>query len=337
MKQGCGYDSCTKYTILIVSQVKNRRPHMETKKAVNQISGRTDLAVELQEDIKDSGSVDGIRIITKVHPNKQMKETHITIENEEGERKLGKPIGNYITIESDQLCEGDTSYHEEMSETVLVHLKRLMKQKQKILLAGLGNRKVTPDSLGPLVVENLYITKHLLENHMIKEGKNMAAVAPGVMAQTGMETSEVIKGIVNQTQPELLIVVDALAARNSNRLNKTIQISDTGIAPGSGVGNHRKAITEETMGIPVIAIGVPTVIAVPTIVNDAMEQLLKALGKLDTKKVLESFSDEERYALACEVLKPHLADMFVTPKNIDEEVKTISYTISEAINRFVIS
>ena len=105
---------------------------METKKAVNQISGRTDLAVELQEDIKDSGSVDGIRIITKVHPNKQMKETHIVIENEEGERKFGKPIGNYITIESDQLCEGDTSYHEEMSETVLVHLKHLMKQKQKI-------------------------------------------------------------------------------------------------------------------------------------------------------------------------------------------------------------
>ena len=201
------------------------------------------------------------------------------------------------------------------------------------MVAGLGNREVTPDALGPFVIDNLYVTRHLLKEGIISHSAEISAIAPGVMAQTGMEAVTVLKALIDEIKPELLIVIDALAARESDRLNKTIQLADTGITPGSGVGNHRSAINEESVGIPVLAIGVPTVIAVPTIVNDAMDVLVDAIGKQSAKNVLKKFNEEERYQLACEMVTTYLEDMFVTPKDIDEAVKRISYTISEAINQ----
>lgn len=201
------------------------------------------------------------------------------------------------------------------------------------MVAGLGNREVTPDALGPFVIDNLYVTRHLLQEGIISKSVEISAIAPGVMAQTGMESVTILKALVKEIKPELLIVIDALAARESDRLNKTIQLADTGITPGSGVGNHRNAINKESVGIPVLAIGVPTVIAVPTIVNDAMDVMVSAIGKQATKNVLKKFNEEERYQLACEMVTPYLEDMFVTPKDIDEAVKRISYTISEAINQ----
>ena len=191
---------------------------------------------------------------------------------------------------------------------------------------------MTPDALGPFVIDNLYVTRHLLKEGILSQSVEMSAIAPGVMAQTGMEAVTVLKALVDEIRPELLIVIDALAARESDRLNKTIQLADTGITPGSGVGNHRQAINEQSIGIPVLAIGVPTVIAVPTIVNDAMDVLVDAIGKQSAKNVLKKFNEEERYQLACEMVTPYLEDMFVTPKDIDEAVKRISYTISEAIH-----
>ena len=154
-----------------------------------------------------------------------------------------------------------------------------------MFVVGLGNRKVTPDALGPYVADNLNITRHVVKEYgkyaMGEEAVHIvSAVIPGVMGQTGMETVEMIRGVVMQTKPDLLIAVDALAARNSKRLNRTIQISDTGIHPGSGVGNHRNAITKETVGVPVIAIGVPTVVDAATIVNDTMENFIRCAGKL---------------------------------------------------------
>lgn len=297
---------------------------------------RTDLAVEMQEELKEHSPLEGIRVKTRVDKEKGIRETVILVENEKGANALGKPVGSYITIEGEDLSGQDESYHEDMSHALFLHLKELLKEYDHILVAGLGNQEVTPDALGPYVVQNLYVTRHLKKEKLIEEAVTLSAITPGVMAQTGMETGEILKGLVEEIKPDVIVAIDALAARSSARLNKTIQISDTGIAPGSGVGNHRQEITEKTMGVKVIAVGVPTVIAVPTIVNDALEMLLKALGEGRLFRSYEEFTDQEKYQLAYEILDPYLADMFVTPKNIDEAVKRISYTISEALNKVIV-
>lgn len=297
--------------------------------------GRTDLAVEMKEDIQAEEPVRGVHVLTKNNGDTDIKEVRIVVENEEGAMCLGKPVGTYITLESEQLRRQDEEFHKPMMEVLARHLRQFVGNKKKIMVAGLGNRGVTPDALGPFVIDNLYVTRHLLKEGILSQSVEMSAIAPGVMAQTGMEAVTVLKALVDEIKPELLIVIDALAARESDRLNKTIQLADTGITPGSGVGNHRQAINEQSIGIPVLAIGVPTVIAVPTIVNDAMDVLVDAIGKQSAKNVLKKFNEEERYQLACEMVTPYLEDMFVTPKDIDEAVKRISYTISEAINQAV--
>ena len=215
------------------------------------------------------------------------------------------------------------------------------RDRYSVLVVGLGNREVTPDALGPYVVDQLNITRHIVQEYgkyAIEEenGRSVSAVVPGVMAQTGMETAEIIKGIVQETSPDLIMVIDALAARSTKRLNRTIQISDAGIHPGAGVGNHRSAITKDTMGIPVIAIGVPTVVDAATIVNDTMENFIAALETSDSLRgvgvVLQGYNSAEKYELVKELISPHLNGMFVTPKDIDETIRRISYTISEALN-----
>lgn len=295
--------------------------------------GRTDLAVEMREDIDSDEPIKGVHIMTKNHGDTDVKEVRIVVEDEAGANNLGKPIGTYITLESEHLREHDDSFHEEVTFVLAKQLKQFIGGKKRIMVAGLGNREVTPDALGPYVIDNLYVTRHLLKEGIISKSIEVSAIAPGVMAQTGMESSLILKALVEEIKPELLIVIDALAVRESDRLNKTIQLADTGITPGSGVGNHRNAINKESVGIPVLAIGVPTVIAVPTIVNDAMDVMIAAIGKQATKNVLKKFNEEERYQLACEMVTPYLENMFVTPKDIDEAVKRISYTISEAINQ----
>lgn len=293
--------------------------------------GRTDLAVEMREDIDSDEPIKGVHIMTKNHGDTDVKEVRIVVEDEVGAANLGKPVGTYITLESEHLREHDEGFHEEVTSVLAKQLKQFIGGKRKIMVAGLGNREVTPDALGPFVIDNLYVTRHLLQEGIISKSIEISAIAPGVMAQTGMESVTILNALVKEIKPELLIVIDALAARESDRLNKTIQLADTGITPGSGVGNHRNAINKESVGVPVLAIGVPTVIAVPTIVNDAMEVMVAAIGK--QKNVLKKFNEEERYQLACEMVTPYLEKMFVTPKDIDEAVKRISYTISEAINQ----
>ena len=164
----------------------------------------------------------------------------------------------------------------------------------------------------------------------------VSAIVPGVMGQTGMESAEIVRGIISETHPDLVIAVDALAARNSRRLNRTVQIADTGIHPGSGVGNHRVGMTEESLGVPVIGIGVPTVVDAATIVNDTMENFINALESSDSLKgvgeVLRSYNAGEKYEFVKELISPHLNGMFVTPKDVDEMIHQISHTISEAIN-----
>ena len=310
---------------------------------------RTDLALEDKERFEsDNVEIQGVILEEQYDEENEIRQTTVKIETENGAKVMRKPVGTYITIEAPDMAVPDEDYHKEVSEILSEHLEKFIKKevtKEKedisILIVGLGNRKVTPDALGPYVVDNLNITRHIFREYgkyALADDKKyfISAIVPGVMAQTGMETVEIIRGIIDETAPDVVIAVDALAARSSRRLNRTIQIADTGIHPGAGVGNHRNGITRDTVGIPVIAIGVPTVVDAATIVNDTMENLIAAMETSETLKgvgvVLQGYSATEKYELIKELISPHLNGMFVTPKDIDETVKRISYTISESLN-----
>lgn len=279
---------------------------------------RTDLALEAQESIREANPDSrGIRIREFHYDKEEIHVTKVDIETKNAAKELGKPIGTYITLEAPHLCEPDDGYHDEISRAISKQLGTMIPQDKSpssILLIGLGNRFVTPDALGPQVIDNLMITRHIVKEYgAAAYGRDsinsISALFPGVMAQTGMEALEIIHGVIMETSPDYAIVIDALAARSIKRLNRTIQITDTGIMPGSGVGNHRNEITSETLGIPVIAIGIPTVVDAQTIVNEAVDSSLSRSAPAE------------------------LANFYVTPKDIDEIVKRISFTLSEAINQ----
>lgn len=305
---------------------------------------RTDLALETQEKMQeDKVDLKGVSYFEE-EVNKNLVISTVVIETENGAKTMGKPKGTYITIEAGNMDEEDEDYHREISEQLAKVIQKLMpvkKEEVSVLVVGLGNRAVTPDSLGPRVVDNLYITRHILNEYgrfaFGKEGMNrISSIVPGVMAQTGMESMEIVAAVVKETEPDFVIVVDALAARNTKRLNRTIQVTDTGINPGSGVGNHRHGLNEKSLGVPVVAIGIPTVVDAATIVNDTMSTLLTALSQNEEWKrignSIEELNDAEKYELIRELLSPGLNIMFVTPKDIDESVKRLSFTISEGIN-----
>lgn len=295
----------------------------------------TDLALEMQEEFEHVHKLEGVSIRKKHFKMKGIKESVISIENKKGEDLFGKPKGIYITLEYDGLRRDDMGYHKEMSELIYHHLKKMLSNYHKILVVGLGNRKVTPDSLGPLVLDHLYITGHLMHFSKYSKYREIIGIAPGVMAQTGMETGKILKGIIKEEKPEVLLVIDALAARSLNRLNTTIQICDTGIYPGAGVGNRRKEITRQTMGIPVIAIGVPTVISMPAVAVEITESFVRKMGKDNIKQKFENWSEKEKYLNMAEIIGDQMYGLFVTPKEIDESINQISFTVSEGINKLI--
>lgn len=292
---------------------------------------RTDLALEARESFEDDDvEIQGVILDEDYNKEKDIRVTTVIIKDQKGADVMGKPIGTYITIEAPKLQEDDESFHEPITDEIAKYIKKIAAniEETEVLIAGLGNREVTPDALGPQVVDNLFVTRHLIREfgEEFKEKNNLgnvSAISPGVMGQTGMESSEILRGIINETKPKLVIVIDALAARNTNRLNTTIQITNTGINPGSGVGNNRKALNKESLGVEVIAIGVPTVVDAATIVNDTMEKYMKNQG----------LGEQEIYQFLGEVNQQTMSNMFVTPKNIDESIKRISFTISEALNK----
>ena len=305
---------------------------------------RTDLALETQEKMQEEKvELKGVRFKEEtIHKNLTI--STVVIETENGAKAMEKPKGTYITIEARDMDEEDESYHREISEQLAKVIKQLIGTKKEdlsVLVVGLGNRAVTPDALGPRVVDNLYITRHIIReygNYAFgrKHVNRISSIVPGVMAQTGMETMEIVNGVVKETRPDVVIAIDALAARNTKRLNRTIQVTDTGINPGSGVGNHRHALNEKSIGVPVVAIGIPTVVDAATIVNDTMYNLIMAMNQdRDLRTIghsLGNLNEAEKYELIRELLSPNLNTMFVTPKDIDESVKRLSYTISEALN-----
>ena len=316
---------------------------------VEKYSIRTDLALEEKERFEsDNVEVQGVVLEEDFDEEREIRISRVRIETEKGAKVMGKPVGTYLTVEAPNLGVPDEGYHREISEELSGYIKELIeklglldKEDLSVLIVGLGNRQVTPDALGPYVVENLCVTRHIVKEYgkyaMGMEHANLvSAIIPGVMGQTGMETVEIVKGVVEETSPDLVIAIDALAARNSRRLNRTVQIADTGIHPGSGVGNHRNGLTKESLGVPVIGIGVPTVVDAATIVNDTMENLINALETSEMLKgvgdVLRTYSAAEKYELVKELISPHLNGMFMTPKDVDEMIKQISYTISEGLN-----
>ena len=277
---------------------------------------RTDLALETKEKFEeDNVELKGVRV-KEEERGENIKITEVVIETENGAKAMGKPKGIYTTIEAPEMADGEDGYHREISKVLAEVLKTMMPQGEKeelsILVVGLGNREVTPDALGPKVVDNMLITRHVIQEFgkyaLGEEHSNLiSSIVPGVMAQTGMESVEIVRSVMKEAQPDYIVAVDALAARSVKRLNRTIQITNTGINPGSGVGNHRHALNQESMGVPVIAIGIPTVVDAATIVNDAISGFYE-----EADCTLNSF--------------------FVTPKDIDESIKRLSFTVSEGLN-----
>ena len=289
---------------------------------------RTDLAVESKEKFeKDHVEIKGVAIHEKYQEELDLRTTLVRIETDHGARVMEKPKGTYITMEAPNLVVPDEDYHREISRELAHHLKELLhlEKERSVLVVGLGNRDITPDALGPRVIQNLKITRHIVKEYgkvgMGEEKVHLvSSLVPGVMAQTGMETMEIIRGVIAETKPDVVIAIDALAARSMKRLNCTIQITDTGINPGSGVLNLRTGLNQESLGIPVIGIGVPTVVDAATIVHDAIAHLLESLEEAEMEEFLG------------ELITPRLHSMFVTPKDVDETVKMLSYTISEGLN-----
>lgn len=289
---------------------------------------RTDLALEAKERFEEGhAEIRGVVVEEDYKEEKDIRTTTVIIETENGAKTMGRPQGIYITLEAPNLSVPDEDYHREISKELAEHMKTLLPKKPElnILIVGLGNRDITPDALGPDVVSNLHITRHIIREYGVQgagEEKlhSISGLVPGVMAQTGMETLEIVRGVVEEIRPDVVIAIDALAARSIKRLNRTIQITDTGISPGSGVGNHRNGLNRETLGIPVIGIGVPTVVDGATIVRDSMAHLLDTLEEAEKKEFLE------------EMIAPSLHSMFMTPKDVDETIKRLAFTISEGLN-----
>ena len=289
---------------------------------------RTDLALETTERFaEENAEIRGVEVHEEYDEEKDVRTTVVKIVTENGAKSMGRPQGTYITIEAPELSTPDEDYHREISEEISTHLRKLidLKKEKSVLVVGLGNAAITADALGPQVVDNLLMTRHIIKEYGLRGIKHekmhrISGIAPGVMAQTGMETAEIVQGIVTETKPDVVVAIDALAARSVRRLSRTIQITDTGIHPGSGVGNHRNGLTEENLQVKVIGIGVPTVVDAATIVHDSMAHLLDTLEETEQKEFLD------------EMIAPNLYSMFVTPKDVDETIKYLSFMISEGLN-----
>ena len=305
---------------------------------------RTDLASE-RRDIynkanKLENDIDGIES-EKEEINENIKVERVKIANENGEKAIGKPIGNYITIDVKKLKIAQDEDIEKAAETLANELKKVVDMhidnQGEVLVVGLGNIYVTPDSLGPKVINEIDVTRHIIKYlpQYIEEGtREVSAVSPGVLGTTGIETVEILKGIVDNVKPKLVIVIDALASRSIERISSTVQISDTGIVPGAGVGNTRNEISIKTLGIPVIAIGIPTVVETAVLVNDSLDLFIEKLqNDAKSNDYLNNLKQEDNYEEIREVLVPNDYNLIVTPKEIDDLIENMKDIVAKGINQ----
>lgn len=304
---------------------------------------RTDLASERRDIYKKANNleneINGIES-QKEQINENIQVERVNITNEEAQQAIGKPIGNYITIDIKKLKIAQEEEIKKCSEVLTNELKKIIDlhvdNQAEILVVGLGNIYVTPDSLGPKVINEIEVTRHMINYfpQYVKEGTRMvSAISPGVLGTTGIETVEILKGIIDNIKPKMLIVIDALASRSIERISSTIQISDTGIVPGAGVGNTRKQISEETLGIPVIAIGIPTVVEAATIAADSIDLFIEKLQKeAKSNDYLNKLKEDDKYEDVKEALMPGDFNFIVTPKEIDDLIENMAQIVSTGIN-----
>ena len=305
----------------------------------------TDLALEAHSLAieRTGGEVQGVKVNEEQLENAKI--TRIEVINEQGAQAIGKPVGIYITIESEGLKGQNRVVHDQLSEIFAKQLASLIdfdrirphpNLEPTIFVVGLGNWNATPDALGPQVLNNLMVTRHLYQEappELRKGLRPVCALSPGVLGLTGVQTAEIIRGVAQMIKPDLIIAIDALAAQNSHRLANTIQLSNTGIAPGSGIGKNRMAINPETMNLPVIAIGVPTVVHAITIVNDAMEQILKGdIFSPTEKERLRHIEQKDKKRMIGNILGPYMGSLIVSPKGVDELILDVGRIIAGGIN-----
>ena len=307
---------------------------------------RTDMADERRDIYKKAnkleGDIPGIETIEKIS-NENIKSSVVKIINEEGEKAIGKPIGTYVTVDIKNLRLADDDEIENASNIISEELASIVDEKigkqDEILVVGLGNQFVTPDALGPKVINDIDVTRHIIKyfpEYIEEDARPVSAISPGVLGTTGIETLEVLEGIIEKTKPKLLIVIDSLASRSIDRISKTIQISDTGIVPGAGVGNTRKEISENSLGIPVIAMGIPTVVESAVLVNDCLDLFIgKLQDEAQSNEYLNKLKEQDNYEEIKSALIPNEYNMIVTPKEIDELIDNMSSIVARGINMSV--
>ena len=304
---------------------------------------RTDLASERRDIFKKANNleneIDGIES-EEIEESDKIKITKVKVTNQNGAEAIGKPIGNYITIDIKKLKVATNDDIQKASEVLTRELKALLDQHSvaadEILVVGLGNEYVTPDALGPKVVADIDVTRHILKympQVLEPNTRPVSAISPGVLGTTGIETLEILKGIVDNTKPKLIIIIDALASKSIERISSTIQLADTGITPGAGVGNTRKEISKETLGIPVIAIGIPTVVELATLVSDGIDIFIEKLKQeAQSNEYLNKLQAEDNYEQVKEALNVGDYNMIVTPKEIDDLIQNMKDVVARGIN-----
>lgn len=312
---------------------------------LQQYDVRTDLALEAKEMAQPDkdGRISGVTTETVTEDGITI--TRMSVDNEAGARAIGKMVGRYVTLEVPGLRTRDTELQDRVAEVFAREFESFLERvginpRARTLIVGLGNWNVTADALGPLVVENTLVTRHLFElmpDQVAPGYRPVSAVAPGVLGITGIESSDIVLGIVSQTKPDLIIAIDALASKAVERVNTTIQIADTGIHPGSGIGNKRKGLTRDILGVPVIAVGVPTVVYASTIVNSCIELMAEHFRRQTDNAgpilgMLQQISGSERLQLVKEVLQPMGHDLLVTPKEVDSFIDDIAHIIASGLN-----
>ena len=329
-----------------ISKKENNKIEDTQKNKTKQFNFRTDLANERRDIYKKANSIEneinGIES-TKEEINENISVERVKITNEEGAKAIGKTQGNYITIDIKKLKIAQDEDIEKSAETLANELTKIIDahidKQGEILVVGLGNIYVTPDALGPKVINEIEVTRHII-NYLpqyVEEGTRMvSAISPGVLGTTGIETVEILKGIVDNIHPKLVIVIDALASRSIERISSTVQISDTGIVPGAGVGNKRSEISQATLGIPVIAIGIPTVVETAVLVNDCLDLFITKLQQeAKSNEYLNQLKDEDNYEEIKEALIPNDYNLIVTPKEIDDLIENMAEIVATGINRSV--
>ena len=307
---------------------------------------RTDLASErrdiYQKANKLENEIDGIES-EKEEIDENIKVERVKITNENGEKAIGKPVGNYITIDIKKLKIAQEEEIEKAAQTLSNELRNIIDthidKQGEILVVGLGNIYVTPDSLGPKVINDIEVTRHVIKYlpQYVEEGTRMvSAISPGVLGTTGIETVEILKGIVDNIKPKLVIVIDALASRSIERISSTVQISDTGIVPGAGVGNTRSEISENSLGIPVVAIGIPTVVETAVLVNDSLDLFIQKLqDEAKSNDYLNKLKEDDNYEEIKQALLPQDYNLIVTPKEIDDLIENMTEIVAQGINNSV--